>query len=104
MADAPAAAVALASRAPGTARGPRRLLLSVDNSDASEAAVRWVMRNLYRPGDELHLVGCARAERGGGGTAAACRPRTSPSLWGVGTAGARGAKAAADPHLRGATS
>ncbi|PRW33715.1 adenine nucleotide alpha hydrolase [Chlorella sorokiniana] len=35
---------------------PRRLLLSVDNSDASEAAVKWVMANLYQEGDEVHLV------------------------------------------------
>jgi hypothetical protein len=32
---------------------PRRLLISVDNSDACEEAVKWVMKNVYKPGDEL---------------------------------------------------
>lgn len=34
----------------------RRLLISVDNSDACEGAVRWAMDNCYRPGDEVHLL------------------------------------------------
>ncbi|GAB4815868.1 hypothetical protein N2152v2_002914 [Parachlorella kessleri] len=32
---------------------PRRILISVDNSDACEQAVNWVMTNLYKQGDEL---------------------------------------------------
>jgi nucleotide-binding universal stress UspA family protein len=36
---------------------PRRLLIAVDDSEASEAAVRWTVEHLYRGGDEVHLVG-----------------------------------------------
>jgi nucleotide-binding universal stress UspA family protein len=35
---------------------PRRILISVDNSEASEAAVKWTMENLYHEGDEVHLI------------------------------------------------
>lgn len=35
---------------------PRRLLISVDNSDACEGAVKWTMANCYHPGDEVHLI------------------------------------------------
>eukprot|EP00887_Chlorella_sp_A99_P002943 scaffold24.g2943.t1 len=35
----------------------RRLLISVDNSDACEGAVRWAMDNCYRPGDEASATG-----------------------------------------------
>ncbi|KAI3425264.1 hypothetical protein D9Q98_009032 [Chlorella vulgaris] len=35
---------------------PRRLLISVDNSDSSEAAVEWTMKNMYQEGDEVHLI------------------------------------------------
>lgn len=34
----------------------RRLLVSVDNSDVCEEAVKWVMANLYQEGDEVHLL------------------------------------------------
>ncbi|EFN53769.1 hypothetical protein CHLNCDRAFT_136401 [Chlorella variabilis] len=35
---------------------PRALLISVDNSDACESAVKWAMDNLYQEGDEVHLI------------------------------------------------
>lgn len=35
---------------------PRRILISVDNSEACEESVKWVMKNAYKPGDELHLI------------------------------------------------
>lgn len=38
------------------AQPPRRLLLCVDNSDSSEEAVRWALENIYRSGDEIHIV------------------------------------------------
>lgn len=41
---------------PAAPAHPRRLLISVDNSDASEAAVKWAMNNLYQQGDEIHLI------------------------------------------------
>eukprot|EP00884_Botryococcus_braunii_P008824 jgi/Botrbrau1/17943/Bobra.50_1s0038.1 len=34
----------------------RHLVVCVDDNEASEHAVSWVLDNLYRPGDELHLV------------------------------------------------
>lgn len=34
----------------------RRVLLCIDDSDASEDAVRWAMAHVYREGDELHIV------------------------------------------------
>eukprot|EP00884_Botryococcus_braunii_P008826 jgi/Botrbrau1/17945/Bobra.50_1s0040.1 len=34
----------------------RHLLVCVDDNEASEHAVKWVLEDLYRRGDELHLV------------------------------------------------
>ncbi|KAK9848088.1 hypothetical protein WJX84_002136 [Apatococcus fuscideae] len=34
----------------------RRLLLAVDDSEASEQATAWMVQQLYRRGDELHLL------------------------------------------------
>ena len=34
----------------------RRLLVSVDNSDVCEEAVKWVMANLWKEADEVHLL------------------------------------------------
>jgi len=35
---------------------PRKILLCIDDSDASEDAVEWAMQHIYIPGDEVHLV------------------------------------------------
>ena len=35
---------------------PRVILISVDDSDASENAVQWAMANIYKDGDEVHVV------------------------------------------------
>ena len=34
----------------------RHILLPVDNSDGCEEAVRWFMGELYKDGDQLHLM------------------------------------------------
>lgn len=36
--------------------GSRTILLAVDDSDASEAACVWALRNLHRPGTAFHLL------------------------------------------------
>eukprot|EP00884_Botryococcus_braunii_P008819 jgi/Botrbrau1/17939/Bobra.50_1s0035.1 len=34
----------------------REVLLAVDDSDASEAAVKWAVQEFYKPGDTFHLT------------------------------------------------
>ena len=34
----------------------RRIVCAVDDSDTSEHSVRWFLRNLYKEGDEIHLI------------------------------------------------
>lgn len=34
----------------------RKLLVAVDDSDQSRAAFKWALKELYKPGDEMHMV------------------------------------------------
>lgn len=35
---------------------PRVVVICVDDSDASEEAVKWAMANIFKSGDEIHIV------------------------------------------------
>lgn len=48
--------MALCTPAPSTRAMANSSSLSCVRSDACEEAVKWVMANVYKPGDELHLI------------------------------------------------
>jgi nucleotide-binding universal stress UspA family protein len=35
---------------------PRIVVVGVDDSDASEEAVKWTLANIYKDGDDLHMI------------------------------------------------